>query len=113
MLTATKTPEEAWEMARNSEVYGAMLDTNYVSSIQDYLYDKGILIDQRFHGSENLVIRVWLRTPSGNNTLNSGNSSCLDSLKSFLNSTKNMLNYMQPMLKVIELNFTYLALNNC
>ena len=90
-------------MARNRDVYGAMLDTNYVSFIQDYLYDKGILIDQRFHDSENLAIRIWLRKPSGNNTISSGNSSCLDSLKSFLNSTNNMLKYMQPMLKVIEL----------
>ena len=99
IITATKTPEQAWEMARNSEVYGAMLDTNYVSHMQDHLYHKGVLIDQRFHGGEQLPIWIWFKKPSINASRNS-NSSCFDTLMSFFNSTKDKLKYMQPMLKV-------------
>ena len=99
IIAATKTPEQAWELARNSEVYGAMLDTNYVSHMQDQLYDKGVLIDQRFHGGEQLAVRIWFKRPSSNTSINSNNS-CFDTLMSFFNSTKDKLKYMQPMLKV-------------
>ena len=100
MSTGTKTPQEAWEMARKGEVYGAMLDTNYVTHMQDELHDKGVLIDQRFHGSEQHTIRIWIQKPLGNSSM-IGNNSCLETLTSYFNSTMDKLKFLQPMLKVI------------
>lgn len=109
MLAATSTPEEAWGKARKSEVYGALLDTNYVTFKQDHLYNESVLIDQRFHGPGEIPIRMFIRKPSGLNanssTANYHNSTansnkCLQFILTQLASMRGRLRHLRPNIKV-------------
>ena len=97
-MTATKTLEEAWEMARTHEVYGALLDTNYVTHMQDDLHRKGVLVDQRFHNSE-MRIRLWVRKSDSSNNHNN-NRSCSGAFKSYFSDIDEKLQYLKPKMKV-------------
>ncbi len=57
-------------MALNREVYGAMLDTNYVTSEQERLYKRGIVVDARFHAkSIHALLTIVKSSLDPNNTM--------------------------------------------
>ncbi|XP_065053057.1 uncharacterized protein LOC135682203 [Rhopilema esculentum] len=89
----TKTVEEALELARTIKLFGALIDTHYISSRQDELFEKGILIDQRFH-KEKLDIRMWSKKiPSAKM------NKCFQEFFNFLNNSLSQMPHIEPRLK--------------
>ena len=97
-MTATKTLEEAWEKARTHEVYGALLETNYVTHMQDELHTKGVLVDQRFHNEEMRIVLMIRKSDDSNH--DNKNDSCIKTIKSYFTKHDDKLKYLKPKMKV-------------
>ena len=85
------TYEEAMAKAENMEIYGALIDTNYIAVKQDELYKRGIVIDQKIHENE---LQIMIMIPK---SLLNATGPCLGTLQKHIESHSSLL---KPHLKV-------------